>query len=103
MPPLAQSAPINDLIVEDLNGDGHKDMFLVGNDYNTEYETPRLDAGRGFLLLGSGNKNYEVATVSASGIYNSGDARKVKKIMHQGKTMLVVANNNDALGLYKLN
>ena len=91
------------MIIEDLNGDGKKDVFLVGNDYNTEYETPRLDAGRGFVLLNSGKKIFDVTSVSDSGVYNPGDARKVRKIMHQGKTMLVVANNNDALGLYKLN
>lgn len=103
LPPLAQSAPINDMIVEDFNKDGHLDLFLVGNDYNTEYETPRLDAGRGFVLLGSKNKSYKVASVAESGIYNPGDARKIKKMQHQGKTMLVVANNNAELGLYKLN
>ena len=72
LPPLAQSAPINDLIIEDLNGDGKKDVFLVGNDYNTEYETPRLDAGRGFVLLNSGKKIFNVTSVSDSGVYNPG-------------------------------
>ena len=103
LPPLAQSAPINDMVIDDLNGDGHQDLFLVGNDYNTEYETPRLDAGRGFVLLNSGNKTFEVASVQESGVYNPGDARKVRKISYQGKTMMVVANNNDKLGLYRLN
>ncbi|MDA8693450.1 VCBS repeat-containing protein [Saprospiraceae bacterium] len=57
LPQLAQSAPISDIITLDANQDGNLDILFAGNDYNTEYETPRLDAGNGMLLSKMGN-NY---------------------------------------------
>jgi len=103
LPPLAQSSPVNDILIQDFDADGSLDLFLVGNEYNTEYETPRLDAGRGFVLLNRGDKKFEVLSVKESGVYNPEDARKIKKLKQQDNDLIIIANNNEKLGLYRFN
>ncbi len=100
LPPLAQSSPINDLLVHDYNKDGKDDILVVGNDYNTEYETPRLDAGNGLVLINKGS-DFEALTVKESGLFNPGDAKKVRQINHQNGQLILIANNNDQLGVFK--
>ncbi len=99
LPPLAQASPINDMVVSDYNKDGKDDLLLVGNDYNTEYETPRLDAGNGLILLNK-NQGFKSLTVTESGLFSPGDAKKVRKIKYQNKDLFVVANNNNKLDLF---
>ena len=100
LPPLAQAAPINDIIIEDLNSDGKMDVFVIGNDYNTEYETPRLDAGNGLVLLQKNDRKFKALTVSESGVYSPGDTKKLKSIKIKGKTHFIVGVNNDEIQVY---
>ena len=79
LPPLAQVSPINDIEIADVNNDNKKDIIIVGNDYNTEYETPRLDAGTGRVLVNQDNK-FSALSVNQSGLYNPGDAKKITKL-----------------------
>ena len=100
LPPLAQSSPINDLLVHDYDKDGKADLLLVGNDYNTEYETPRLDAGNGLVLLNK-ESGFKALSVKESGLFNPGDAKKVRQLNHQNGQLILIANNNEPLGIYK--
>ncbi len=100
LPPLAQTSPVNDILVRDFNKDGTKDIMIVGNDYNTEYETPRLDAGNGLILINKKNKKFEALTVAESGVFSPGDAKKLKSLKAGNKELILVANNNDKLSIY---
>jgi len=96
LPVLAQSFPLNATEILDVNGDKLPDLVLAGNDYNTEYETPRLDAGYGLLLINSGNREFEVMTIAESGIYVPGDVKRMSQLTINGKKAILVANNNAA-------
>lgn len=98
-PTIAQAAPINDIYVDDFNEDNKLDILLVGNDYNTEYETPRLDAGNGLVLI-NGNDGFEPLSVLESGIFVPGDSRKIRGMDWNGKKLLVITNNNSAPNIY---
>ena len=50
LPNEAQFFPVNGIQCMDLNKDGKLDLLLVGNDYSTEVETGRNDAGIGLAL-----------------------------------------------------
>ncbi len=100
LPALAQISPINDCIAEDFNKDGLLDIMIVGNDYNTEYETPRLDAGNGLVLINE-NKKFNPLTVNESGFYCPGDAKKIREIKIGGQQHLLVAVNNSPLQFFK--
>lgn len=102
LPHLAQAFPINDIEVHDFNKDGQLDIIVLGNDYNTEYETPRLDAGYGLVLLNDKNK-FSPISIRESGLYNPGDAKKLVKINRAGKECFFIANNNDKPALYQVN
>ena len=105
LPVEAQWFPVMDIAISDFNSDGHMDIFLVGNKINAEPETPSYDAGRGLILLGDGKLNFApMLSIADSGINARFDARAVKKIKTaDGDFVLVVANNDGPLQLYKLN
>lgn len=99
---LAQSIPITDLAVKDLNSDGIDDIVAVGNIYNTEVETPRLDNPFALVLISNGNDNYNIIPPQESGLYIDGDARSVEFIEKNGKTHLLIATNNGPLQTFQL-
>ena len=99
--PFAQTSPINDIEITDINGDGKLDITVVGNDYNTEYETPRLDAGTGRVLINKDNK-YLPLSIRESGLYNPGDAKRIGKLKWKDQDLLIIVNNNSKPGLYAL-
>ena len=102
LPPLSQISPINDSVITEVDGDGRMDIIIVGNDYNTEYETPRLDAGNGLVILNKKN-GLQPLTIKESGVFCPGDAKKIRTIRVGGKEHWLVANNNDLLSIYKRN
>ncbi|MBT8189053.1 MAG: VCBS repeat-containing protein, partial [Bacteroidia bacterium] len=102
LPVLAQAFPVNDIAFTDINSDNIMDMILVGNDYNTEYETPRLDAGNGLAVINNGKGNMKSLTIRESGIYCPGDTKKIK-ILDKGNEnqKFLIANNNASLEILK--
>ncbi|MDR9409975.1 MAG: VCBS repeat-containing protein, partial [Balneolaceae bacterium] len=54
LPNLAQISPVQDILIDDINRDGHSDILLAGNLYESEPTAPRADAGNGLWLRGDG-------------------------------------------------
>ncbi|NND33475.1 MAG: VCBS repeat-containing protein, partial [Saprospiraceae bacterium] len=54
LPWQSQLFPLLDAVITDVNSDGIEDAIVAGCIYETEVETPRLDAGHGLILLGNG-------------------------------------------------
>ena len=102
LPIEAQLAPINDIIIHDVNNDGHLDAIVAGNMYGAEIKTARYDAGTGLVLLGNGKGQWEPLSVTKSGIYLPGDLKDLAPININGKWSLLGANNNDELQLFQL-
>ena len=100
LPNIAQTSPINSIIVQDFNKDGIVDLLVVGNNYNTEVETPRYDAGIGRVLIGKGDGSFKALSSLESGIYSPEEA---KKIQATNNGLFVIANNNGPVKLFKLN
>jgi len=103
LPVEAQFSSVNDMLLEDLNGDGNLDALLIGNLYVSEIETTRNDAGIGLVLLGDGKNNFKPLTNQESGFFARGDAKKVKVIHVDNKKIVLVANNNDFLQVFMKN
>ena len=59
LPNQAQFGPTLGIETHDINNDGYLDLFGVGNVYDTEVETIRYDASKGYLLLGNDRGTYE--------------------------------------------
>jgi len=96
LPQAAQIAPIQDFLVEDLNGDGHLDALLSGNNFTCESNNGWYDAFNGLLLQGDGKGNFEAVPTSKSGFYVPFDGRDIIQIKDRNgqKTILVGQNSN---------
>ncbi|GIV32083.1 MAG: hypothetical protein KatS3mg030_385 [Saprospiraceae bacterium] len=101
LPVEAQFSPTNQVLFEDFDGDGQKDLLLVGNTSSPEVETGRYDAGNGVLLLGDSKGNWRFHPNRYHGFWAIHEARDVKPIrLASGRMLLLVANNDGAIDAY---
>lgn len=70
LPTEAQFFPVNGIQFADVNHDNLPDLIMVGNDYSTEVETGRNDAGIGLVLLNLGGGAFKTMPVTQSGFYS---------------------------------
>lgn len=97
LPIEAQSFPILDITFHDFNGDGFQDCLIGGNIYNTEVETPRLDAISGIVMLSNKIDGYIITNNEKSGLYPDSNVKNLKLLNHdKGKTLLITSNNNES-------
>ncbi len=101
LPAEAQMNPIFDLISEDLNGDGREDLILAGNIYETEVETPRLDAISGTVLLSASEATYHVMPHVRSGLYLKGNLKSLLSFTDQGNQWILGGRNDARPLLYR--
>ncbi|WP_420322219.1 VCBS repeat-containing protein [Flagellimonas sp.] len=104
LPNEAQITSINDIMVEDINKDGHLDMVIAGNLYGAEVETPRNDAGIGLYLKGDGKGGFVPIPMHQSGLYVQGEVKKIRKLsVGNTKQHMIFARNNQEISLIKWN
>lgn len=101
LPPEAQLFPVTGIQVADINRDGITDLLLAGNDYSTEVETGRNDAGIGLVLLGDGKGSFRPLPVTRSGFYVPGDVKCLEWIRIGGQPCLIAGKNSDFIQLIK--
>ena len=93
--PEAQWSPAYAPVAGDFNGDGRTDLFLSQNFFAIASGYPRLDSGRGLLLLA--NKSYELipqpAQYSGIQIYGSQRASVAADFNLDGRLDLAVTQN----------
>ncbi len=107
LPNEAQLSSVNDIILDDLDGDGFKDILLAGNLYTSEIETTRNDAGIGLFLKGNGKGNFLPIPPTKSGLFLPFDVKKLALFDWQSsetdKSKLIIsANNNHATATFKI-
>lgn len=102
LPVMAQIAPTNGIITDDVNSDGFPDILLVGNDYGNEIFIGRLDASVGLLLLGDGKGNFKASNPLESGFVVPGDAKALVKLSSaQGAPIYFASQNRGKLLAFK--
>jgi len=103
LPKEAQLFPILKTVFKDLNSDGFPDAIIAGNIYETEVETPRLDAFSGLVLLSNGVDGYEPQAWSKSGLLFDGNVKDLSLISTVNRTILMAAQNDGPLIIHSLN
>ena len=102
LPTPAQWSNLNDILLEDFDGDGHQDILAVANLFVSEIETARNDAGVGVFLKGNSKGDFVNVPLTESGFYTPLDAKKLTPITIQGKPHIMVLNNNDLSQLFSV-
>ncbi len=102
LPVAAQMIPILDAIAMDLDQDGKEDLILAGNIYETEVETPRLDAVSGTVLLSNGNGSYRPMSRKSSGLYINGNVKSLQSLLLGKETLVLAGINNEQVQLWRI-
>lgn len=101
LPRKAQLSAVTDILVHDLNEDGHSDIILAGNLYEVEPRTPRNDAGNGLVLMGTGNGDFQPLSVSDSGFFAPHNAKALALVETENGPLVLVANNDGPLQVFR--
>jgi len=104
LPKAAQLAPIQNVLVKDIDQDGNLDALLVGNDYSAESSGGRQDAFNGLWLRGNGKGDFIPIPTNESGFLVTGDARDIITLKDKNEQeLLIVSQNSNPLKIFKLN
>ena len=103
LPTEAQAFPILNMETIDINRDGFLDIIFAGNLYDTEVETPRLDATSGIALLGGKGSALQLCNNESLGLYPKGAVMDVIKTVVNQKEHLLFFQNSGPLIAYSLN
>ena len=102
LPVEAQMFPTLDISTFDFNNDGYEDLILSGNIYETEVETPRLDAISGLVLLSDGKENFIPLPHYESGLYLKGNVKSAGIIQLGEENLFLNTTNNGPFGVHKI-
>lgn len=97
LPVQAQVAPVNGIVIDDLDGDSNLDVLLVGNDYGNEVFAGRHDAFIGLVLKGNGDGSFKAEKPAVEGFKVDGDAKALVRITESGRDVYVVSQNKSTL------
>ena len=102
LPIEAQLAPLNDIIVKDIDADGNLDIVGVGNDFGNETFIGRYDAMNGLFLKGNGKGSFETIPNSESGLLAPKDAKSISTVKcATGGSYYFITQNNEKLLVFK--
>lgn len=100
LPNNAQLGPTMSFVFADINHDGHLDVIGSGGIHETEVETVKYDSNVGYILLGDSKGGLK--TYKDVGFYNGMNAKKMKLLNLKKQPYILVANNNMALAIFRI-
>ncbi len=102
LPRMTQVAPVNGLLVADVDSDGNHDVVMIGNDYGNEVFSGRYDAFGGAILSGDGKGGFTVMNPLKSGFVVRGDAKALAKLKSvSGSELMIATQNLDSLRIFE--
>lgn len=104
LPYQVQLSPVYDIIVEDFNSDGRKDLLMAGNFLYSETETGELDAGNGVLLIQNADKSFTYIPNMLHGFWAQDEVRELRTIsLADGRKVILTANNKGPVQVHQIN
>jgi hypothetical protein len=94
IPYQVQLAPVFDMIIDDFNHDGRKDVLMAGNFLYAETETGEMDAGNGTLLLQNEDGTFRYIPNVEHGFWAQGEVRELKKVLLANGEQAILTGNN---------
>jgi len=103
LPTAAQTAPIQSILIKDINQDGHPDLIMVGNDFTSEKNNGWYDAFNGLILLGDGKGTFKELPAAQSNFIVSKDARDIIQLKtKEEKNLIIVGQNSAELNVFEM-
>ena len=102
LPVEVQFSPVYAAEAGDFNGDGNPDILLGGNLHNVKPEVGRYDASYGSFLSGDGKGGFNFIPAVVSGFHLQGEIRDIMQINVPTGKILVVAQSDGPLQVFKL-
>jgi hypothetical protein len=100
LPIEAQVSPVFGIIVDDLDDDGKKDLWLAGNFYALKPQVGRHDASRGVMLTQITNRVFK--NVPQAGLTIHGEVRDAAIVPSgSAEKYILVARNNEKVVVFK--
>jgi len=103
LPSMTQLSCINAIRGMDINGDGHLDLVLGGNQFGFLPQFERLDASLGDVLINDGKGSFLWQDASKTGLKLRGEVRDIAAVKAGNKTCLLFLQNNEYPVLCELN
>jgi hypothetical protein len=103
LPSAVQFSPLFAMAAADVDGDGNMDLLTGGNFYESKPEVGIYDASNGEVLRGDGKGGFTVLPHTQTGFFARGAVRDMAFVKTRNGSLLLVARNNDALGLWQKN
>ena len=102
LPKEMQFSQVHAVAVEDLNGDGHKDLVLGGNQLRARPEWGINNASRGQVFIGDGEGEFTYLPESHSGLSIPGEVRDIDILDIDGNKYVFFWRNNLSVKKYKV-
>ncbi|OQP47738.1 RNA-binding protein [Niastella yeongjuensis] len=102
LPMQAQFSVVTNIIADDFNGDGKKDLLLLGNHSDNRLKIGCIDAGYGCLLTGDGSGNFTYINQPQSGLNIKGDVKAAVELKTNKTKFIIAGVCNSALQFYKV-
>ncbi|HMK05233.1 MAG TPA: VCBS repeat-containing protein [Ferruginibacter sp.] len=93
-PEKAQFSNINDLVIDDIDADGIKDILVCGNSSDPAVMVGNYDATSALMLKGTGGGNFVAVSPAANGLSVRGESRKMIYLKDKNGTSLIFLKNN---------
>jgi hypothetical protein len=102
LPSAAQVSPLRGMVATDVDSDGHLDVVVAGNLYDTEPNVAPADAGNGLWLRGDGRGHFAPVSPRESGFLAPRNVTGLALIKTPTGAAVLVANNGDSLSAFMI-
>lgn len=98
-PEMAQLSTVNDIVIDDVDMDGIKDILVCGNSNDAAVMVGNIDGPGALLLKGNGGGSFSSVSPAEDGLTVRGEVRKIIYLKEK-KSMLVFLKNDNAAQVF---
>ncbi|THU42018.1 RNA-binding protein [Niastella caeni] len=102
LPMQAQFSVVTNILSDDYNGDGKKDLLLLGNHSDNRLKIGCINASYGCLLAGDGKGNFNYVSQPESGLGIKGDVKAAVALKTNNTRYIIAGICNEAMQFYKV-
>lgn len=102
LPMQAQFSVVTSILSDDFNGDGKKDLLLLGNHSDNRLKIGCINSSYGCLLTGDGNGGFNYVGQPNSGLNIKGDVKAAVEVKANNSKYIIAGICNEAMEFYKV-